>query len=108
MPFVVKLNIDLPPSEDAITDRADALVVERIPLSRSVGCFQNCEPLLWRKLSLHYILAVRSLGFGKAGVFVCFWIGKQKKMRIKDVKMVPLDCIKIGAIHFFAATRTTI
>ena len=105
MPFAVKLNIDLSSSEDAITDRADALVVERIPLSRSVGCFQNCEPLLWRKLSLHYILAVCSLGFG---VFVCFWIGKQKKMRIKDVKMVPLDCIKIGAIHFFAATRTTI
>jgi hypothetical protein len=29
-------------------------------------------------------------------------------MRMKDVKMVSLDCIAIGAIHFFAATRATI
>lgn len=107
-PFLVGLNIDLPPGEDAITDHADALVVERIPLSRRVGCFQNCEPLFWRKVSLHHSLAVRSLGSGKAGVFICFWVGKQKKTRIKDVKMMPLDGIAIGAIQFFAATSATI
>ena len=38
-PFLVRLNIDLPPGEDAITDHADALVVDRIPLSRRVGGF---------------------------------------------------------------------
>jgi len=31
-----------------------------------------------------------------------------KKMRIKDVSMVLLDRIAIGAIQFFAATRATI
>ena len=107
-PFLVGLNIDLPPGEDAITDHADALVVERIPLSRRVGCFQNCEPLFWRKVSLHHSSAVRSFSSGKAGVFICFWVGKQKKMRIKDVKMMPLDGIAIGAIQFFAATSATI
>ena len=44
----------------------------------------------------------------KAGVFICFWIRKQTKMRIKDVKMMPLDGIAIGAIQFFAATSATI
>jgi hypothetical protein len=107
-PFAVRLNIDLPPGEDAITDHADALVVERIPLSRRVGCFQDCEPLFRRKVRWHHRLAVRSLGSGKAGVFICFWVGKQKKTRIKDVKIVPLDGIAIGAIQFFAATSATI
>ena len=85
-PFLVRLNIDLPPGEDAITDHADALVVERIPLSRRVGCFQNCEPLFWRKVSLHHSLAVRSLGSERPASSFCFWVGKQKKMRIKDVR----------------------
>ena len=107
-PLLVRLNIDLPPGEDAITYHADALVVERMPLSRRVGCFQNCEPLFWRKVSLHHSSAVRSVSSGKAGVFICFWVGKQKKMRIKDVKMMPLDRIAIGAIQFFAATSATI
>ena len=57
---------------------------------------------------MHHSLAVRSLGPGKAGVFICFWVGKQKKTRIKDVKMMPLDGIAIGAIQFFAATSATI
>ena len=107
-PFTVRLNIDLPPGEDAIADHADALVVERIPLSRKVGGFQDCEPLFWRRVSLHDTLAVRSLGFRKVGVFICFWVGKQKKTRIKDVKMMPLDGIAIGAIQFFAATSATV
>ena len=107
-PFLVRLNIDLPPGEDAITDHADALVVERIPLSRRVGGFQDCEPLFWRKVSLHHSLAGRSLSSGKPGAFIFSRQLEAKKMRMKDVSMVPLDCIVIGAIQFLAATRTTI
>jgi len=45
---------------------------------------------------------------GKVGVFICFWVGKQKKTRIKDVKMMPLDGTAIGAIQLFAATSATV
>ena len=71
--------------------------------------FRLAEPL-WRVRAKWFqrLLAVRSLGSGKAGVFICFWVGKQKKTRIKDVKMMPLDGIAIGAIQFFAATSATI
>jgi hypothetical protein len=106
-PFLVRLNIDLPPGEDAITDDVDPLVVERIPLSRRVGCFQDCEPLFWRKVNLHRSLSVGSLGSGKPGVFIASEL-EAENVRMKDVKIVPLDCIAIGAIHFFATTRTTI
>ena len=106
--YFVRLNIDLPPGEDAITDHADPLVVERIPLSRRVGGFQDCEPLFWRKVSLHHSLAGRSLSSGKPGAFIFSRQLKAKKMRMKDVSMVPLDCIVIGTIQFLAATRTTI
>jgi len=108
MPFSVRLNVDLPPGEDAITDHADALVVERIPLSRRVGCFQNCESLFWRKMILHRRLAAPvRVWKGRGFHFFASYL-EPKKMRMKDVSMVQLDCITIGAIQFFAATRTTI
>lgn len=52
MPSTVALNIDLPSSKNAIANRADALVVERIPFLLPVGSFQNCESLFRRKVGL--------------------------------------------------------
>ena len=79
MSFLVKLNIDLPPSKDAITDYTNAFVVERIPLSFRVGCFQDFKALFWRKVSLHYSLAARPLGLGKAGASFVLLRWKRKR-----------------------------
>jgi hypothetical protein len=54
MLLVVSSNIDLPSCKNTIADRANPLVIERIPLPLRVGCFQDVEPLLRRKVGSHH------------------------------------------------------
>ena len=52
MSLVIFLNIDLASCEDAIADRANPLIIERIPLPHRLGCFQDGESFVRREMGV--------------------------------------------------------
>jgi hypothetical protein len=108
MPSMIALNIDLPSCKNAVANRADALVIERIPIFAPRRQLLKLRAAL-RAKSGFVSWSIRFLVPGKVtDAIVIVSASKAKKMRMEDVKMMPTNCVAIGPVDVFAATGATI